>query len=97
MNRIRKWALAGMIVTTFSLGLAACGGGDSGTTEEAAAPSKADADKPATGTLRLFAYDDTVTDEVPARRRPRHLARFKPRLLRDRRRPAGLLRGSAAW
>lgn len=63
MNRIRKWALAGMIVTTFSLGLAACGGGDSGTTEEAAAPSKADADKPATGTLRLFAYDDTVTDE----------------------------------
>ena len=42
--------------------LAACGS-DSGTTEEAAAPSQSEAEKPATGTLRLFAYDDTVTDE----------------------------------
>jgi spermidine/putrescine-binding protein len=41
--------------------LAACG--SSGTTEEAAAPSKAEAAKPATGTLRVFAYDDTVTDQ----------------------------------
>lgn len=42
--------------------LAACGS-DSGTTEEATAPTKAEAEAPATGTLRLFAYDDTVTDE----------------------------------
>lgn len=42
--------------------LAACGssGGD---TSEATAPSATEAEKPASGTLRLFAYDDTVTDE----------------------------------
>lgn len=62
MNRMKKWALTGMIALTASVALAACGS-SSGTTEEAAAPSKAQAEKPATGTLRLFAYDDTVTDE----------------------------------
>ncbi len=42
--------------------LAACGSGG-GDTSEATAPSKSEAAKPATGTLRLFAYDDTVTDQ----------------------------------
>lgn len=42
--------------------LAACGSSD-GDTSEATAPTAADAEKPATGTLRLFAYDDTVTDQ----------------------------------
>jgi len=59
-NKIR--ALLAFALATATLGLAACGG-SSGTTEEAAAPSKAEAAKPASGTLRLFAYDDTVTDE----------------------------------
>jgi spermidine/putrescine transport system substrate-binding protein len=63
MNRLKKWALLGLVASAATLGLAACGGSDGGTTEEAAAPAKADADQPATGTLRLFAYDDTVTDE----------------------------------
>lgn len=62
MKQLKKWVLLGLIALTGSLALAACGS-SSGTTEEAAAPSKAEAEKPATGTLRLFAYDDTVTDE----------------------------------
>lgn len=52
----------GVALVAGSLGLAACGS-SSGTTDEAVAPTKAEATKPASGTLRLFTYDDTVTDE----------------------------------
>ncbi|MGK2932553.1 MAG: ABC transporter substrate-binding protein [Solirubrobacterales bacterium] len=45
----------------FVLLLSACGG-SSGTTETATAP--ADLDKPATGNLRVFAYEDSVTPEM---------------------------------
>ena len=58
----KRLALFGTLLTTCALALSACGS-SGGTTEEAAAPSKAEASKPASGTLRLFAYDDTVTDE----------------------------------
>jgi spermidine/putrescine transport system substrate-binding protein len=47
-------------LTTLVLGLSACGG-DS-TTETATAP--VDADAPATGTLKVFAYEDSVTPEM---------------------------------
>jgi len=50
-----------LALAALPVAMAACG--SSGTTEEAAAPSKAEASKPATGTLRVFAYDDTVTDQ----------------------------------
>jgi len=60
MIDLKKLAAAIAIVAMPAF-LAACG--SSGTTEEAAAPSKAEASKPATGTLRVFAYDDTVTDQ----------------------------------
>jgi spermidine/putrescine transport system substrate-binding protein len=41
--------------------LAGCGAGDQ---ESAAAPPPADPDQPATGTLSVFAYQDTVTDAL---------------------------------
>lgn len=62
MNHLKKTALTAAVVLAGSIGLTACGSSD-GTTEEAQAPSAAAAKEPATGTLRLFAYDDTVTDE----------------------------------
>jgi spermidine/putrescine-binding protein len=47
----------------FALTLGACGfGGDGGDTSVAPAPK--DPDAPATGTLRVFAYGDTVPDEM---------------------------------
>ncbi len=55
-------ALLALALATGTLGLAACGSSDSDTSE-ATAPTTAEAKEPATGTLRLFAYDDTVTDE----------------------------------
>lgn len=63
MKRRPIWMLPLALVVTAALGVSACGSSDSGTTEEAAAPSAAAANAPATGTLRVFAYDDTVTDE----------------------------------
>jgi spermidine/putrescine-binding protein len=48
------------IALSAGLGLAACGGdGDT-----SAAPPPADPDAPASGTLRVFAYQDTVTDAL---------------------------------
>lgn len=53
---------AGAIATIgLALALAACGG-SSGTTEIATAPD--DLSKPATGDLRVFAYEDSVTPEM---------------------------------
>lgn len=62
MKQNKFKALMGITLIAGTLGLAACGS-SGGTTEEAAAPSEAEAAEPATGTLRLFAYDDTVTDQ----------------------------------
>ncbi|MGB0121753.1 MAG: extracellular solute-binding protein [Solirubrobacterales bacterium] len=62
MNQIKKWVFAGLFILVGSLAVAACGS-DSSDTSEATAPSETAAKEPATGTLRLFAYDDTVTDE----------------------------------
>jgi spermidine/putrescine-binding protein len=42
-------------------GISACGGS---TSESAVAPAPADPDAPATGTLTVFAYQDTITDEL---------------------------------
>jgi len=55
---LRAAALASLCLL---LGLAACGG-SSGTTETAAAPE--DLNEPATGELRVFAYEDSVTPEM---------------------------------
>ncbi len=59
---MKKWSFTALLVTICAVAIAACGssGGD---TSEATAPSKAEAEEPATGTLRVFAYDDTVTDQ----------------------------------
>jgi len=48
---------------TCSLALAACGS-DGGTTDQATAPGDAAADEPSNGTLRVFAYEDSVTPEM---------------------------------
>ncbi len=61
MRHLKKLSLTIALIAAIPV-LAACGSGG-GDTSEATAPSQADAEKPATGTLRLFAYDDTVTDE----------------------------------
>lgn len=50
-----------LLVLVVALTLTACGG-SSGTTEVATAPS--DLDQPASGTLRVFAYEDSVTPEM---------------------------------
>jgi spermidine/putrescine transport system substrate-binding protein len=63
MRQSKKWIPIGLLVLLASLVLAACGGGGGGTTSEAPAPSAAEAKQPATGGLRVFAYDDTVTAE----------------------------------
>ncbi|MGH2961715.1 MAG: ABC transporter substrate-binding protein [Solirubrobacterales bacterium] len=53
--------VAGLAIATLTLG--ACGfGGDGGDTSVAPAPK--DPDAPASGTLRVFAYGDTVPDEM---------------------------------
>jgi spermidine/putrescine transport system substrate-binding protein len=57
---MRKQILAGLAVIA-ALVIAGCGGG-SGDTE--VAPASADPDAPATGTLKVFAYGDTVPDEM---------------------------------
>jgi spermidine/putrescine-binding protein len=54
----RRLAALGLAAAAF--GLAACG--SSGTSSMAPAPK--DINAPATGTLRVFAYDDTVTDDI---------------------------------
>ncbi|HYC81407.1 MAG TPA: extracellular solute-binding protein, partial [Solirubrobacterales bacterium] len=43
--------------------LGACGA-SKGTTSEATAPSEAELSEPASGTVRIFAYDDAVTDRM---------------------------------
>ncbi|MEZ5077641.1 MAG: extracellular solute-binding protein [Solirubrobacterales bacterium] len=63
MRHIKTGAPLGVLLLIAVLALTACGGGGGGTTAEAPAPSAAEAEEPATGTLRVFAYDDTVTDE----------------------------------
>jgi spermidine/putrescine-binding protein len=58
-----KRAMATMGATVAAaLAIGACGGGDDGSTGVAAAPK--DPEAPATGTLRVFAYGDTVPDEM---------------------------------
>ncbi|MBN8865946.1 MAG: extracellular solute-binding protein [Solirubrobacterales bacterium] len=59
---MRKRSVTALLLAVCAVVFAACGssGGD---TSEATAPSKSEASKPATGTLRVFAYDDTVTEE----------------------------------
>jgi spermidine/putrescine-binding protein len=52
--------LAALSLALAAIGLAACG--SSGDTSEAPAPK--DINSHATGTLRVFAYDDTVTDDI---------------------------------
>ena len=54
-------AVLALALATGTLGLAACGS-SSGTTDTATAP--ADLDKAATGDLRVFAYEDSVTPEM---------------------------------
>ncbi len=54
-------ALLGVIGGLAAIGAAGCGGG---TGESAIAPAPKDMDSPATGTLRVFAYGDTVPDEM---------------------------------
>lgn len=61
MRHLKKIVILAALLVAVPV-LAACGS-DSGTTDEAAAPSQAEASEPASGTVRLFAYDDTVTDE----------------------------------
>lgn len=63
MSESKKLIPVGLLALLASLALAACGGGGGGTTSEAPAPSAAELKQPATGSLRLFAYDDTVTKE----------------------------------
>lgn len=61
MRHLKKLiTLAALLVAIPALGACGSSGGD---TSEAEAPSQSEAQGPATGTLRLFAYDDTVTDE----------------------------------
>ena len=62
MNHLKKLVLTAVFVLAGSIGLAACGSSD-GTTDEAEAPTGAAVEAPATGTLKLFAYSDSVTDE----------------------------------
>ena len=59
MTRVKTMAIAA--AATAALAVAGCGG-SAGNTEVAAAP--ADPDAPAEGTLRVFAYGDTVPDEM---------------------------------
>ncbi|MCB0828488.1 MAG: extracellular solute-binding protein [Solirubrobacterales bacterium] len=56
-------SLLGAAVLAGALALAACGS-DGGTTDQATAPEAAAADQPSTGTLRVFAYEDSVTPEM---------------------------------
>ncbi|HET6831235.1 MAG TPA: extracellular solute-binding protein [Solirubrobacterales bacterium] len=58
---MRRQILAGFVVAAALIAVAGCGGG-SGDTEVAPAPE--DPDAPATGTLKVFAYGDTVPDEM---------------------------------
>lgn len=60
-SKINRKSLALALGLAPLLLLAACGG-SSGTTDRAAAP--ADLETPATGTLRVFAYEDSVTPEM---------------------------------
>ena len=53
-------AVLALATVAASISLAACG--SSGTTEKATAPD--DIDQPATGTLRVFSYEDSVTPEM---------------------------------
>ncbi len=59
MKKIATLVLAGGAAAA----LTACGGSD-GETSVAPAPSAKELAQPATGTLRLFTYGDTVTDEM---------------------------------
>jgi len=61
MRHVKKLTILIALLAAIPV-LAACGSSD-GDTSEATAPTEAEANEPATGTLRLFAYDDTVTDE----------------------------------
>lgn len=59
MSRVRIAAIA--VATTAMLVVTGCGNGGGDT---AVAPPPSDPDAPATGTLRVFAYGDTVPDEM---------------------------------
>ncbi|MBS1675952.1 MAG: extracellular solute-binding protein [Actinobacteria bacterium] len=63
--RRRAQQLCAIVLAAGLLGLllAACGGGG-GNTAEAVAPSKAEAEKPATGTVRIFAYSDATSEAM---------------------------------
>jgi spermidine/putrescine transport system substrate-binding protein len=56
--------LAVLVAALMALGLAACGGDDDDDGDNAVAEAPADLEAPATGTLRVFAYGDTVPDEM---------------------------------
>lgn len=58
---MRRQILAGLVAAIALIAVAGCGGG-SGDTEVAPAP--ADPDAPVSGTLKVFAYGDTVPDEM---------------------------------
>ena len=58
---MRTRMLAGLVVAVATFAVAGCGGG-SGNTEVAPAPE--DPDAAATGTLKVFAYGDTVVDQM---------------------------------
>lgn len=63
MSKNKQPIPVGLLVLLATLAIAGCGGGGGGTTSEAPAPSAAELKEPASGQLRVFAYDDTVTDE----------------------------------
>lgn len=63
MNARTNTLIALLVAAAAGFLLAACGGSD-GDSTEAEGSADVDLDKPATGTLRLFAYGDTVTDEM---------------------------------
>lgn len=59
--RLRPVLAAALIIFGLGAGLTACGG-SGGTTETATAPDNLD--EPATGTLRVFSWEDSVTPEM---------------------------------
>ncbi len=64
MNNATNKKMTLIATAAAALVLAACGGGSDGDTSVAEGPSAKELEEPATGTLRLFAYGDTVTDEM---------------------------------
>jgi spermidine/putrescine-binding protein len=60
-----RTALGVLVVLIIAVALSACGNGDGGGGDsDAAVPPPDDPNAPATGTLRIFTYGDTVADEM---------------------------------